>query len=304
MFDPIQQEFLHRGRKEVDLPTPILKTSTITSYSTLSSECDKFTRITSYTTSESVSTKDWDLETFFTFDEGVSLPFSPVPTSLALIFPTPVAKLECTIPADECSTQWDLFLEFLRTSTPNVDDYNNAFKYYKSKMDKQGPIKKYTLKNDDWFGKALDTGWNNMTLAGGLMTGSRFLDEIVHIAHRNGVGVKDFFGGCPQAQKAAANNCQVGLETKFPYQFSDLSDEDAAKEIIKYYGCSLQVAYVRIIHFRNQFPKRKRNICANENWGEAYELPVPTSGEPNKTATMTAITFPAHYDHGKSCKAK
>jgi hypothetical protein len=279
-------------------------TSTSTQFSTLPRECDNFTRITSVTTYEHV-VPDLAPETYFwTFSEGITAPFSPVPTYLPRDKKKPVPRLECAIPADECPEQWALFSEFLRTATPDMKEWNGAYQYYKSKMDKQGSHTAYTLKNDDWYGRAIDVRWQNMSLAGGLLTGSRLLDEILHISHRNGGGLKNFFGGCPQAQKVAANNCQVGLETKFPYQFSDLSDEEAAKHIIKYYGCSLQVAYVRIIRFKNTFPKRERNICTNNGWGETYEQPVPMNGEPDMTAKMTAITFPAHYDHGKSCKTQ
>jgi hypothetical protein len=290
--------------RPITLPTASSTTFTSTSFSTLPRECDNFTRITRVTTSERLWTFYDDIEMFMTIHNGATLP-SHVPTYLPFRNGGSVPRLECVIPAHECSKQWALFSEFLRTTTPDLKDWNRPYQYYKSKMDKPSMSTQFVLKNDDWKGsETFEAEWGEISLAGGLMTGSRLLDEILHILHRNGVGLKNFFGGCPQAQKVAANNCQVGLETKFPYQFSDLSDEEAAKHIIKYYGCSLQVGHVRVIHFRNTFPKRKRDICANDGWGEPYEQPLPTGGEPNMTATTTAITFPAHYDYGKSCKAQ
>jgi hypothetical protein len=284
----------------ITLSTPIFRTRTVTDYADLPTECDGFPRKTGISTYTSVSTFTRSITQFVTAREGASFPFSPSPTKLWAAPFSPIRSMDCVIPPQECPLQWDLFLEFLRSTVPDVGEYNTAFKHLKPMFDKIPQRSGFLLRNDDLRGGGNMTG--SGLLGSGLLTGSVFLDEILHIAHKNGVGVQNFFGKCEQAQKAVIKDCQIGLEKmgkKFPRDFTDMSEEEATALIIEHYGCSLQPAHARIIAFAEENSVTKRDICGWSNWGDAHTPAMPAKGEQGNTAVMSAITFPAHYDHGK-----
>jgi hypothetical protein len=282
------------------LRTTFLGQQTLRRYSRLSSECDGVPRVTETyrTVGDVVNVLEGNLWVTLFPRPGIRLPLSPLPTAI----PMPrerlqVEELNCDIPPEECSHQWSLFLEFLRSTVPDdLDEFKALFPLVQSKLDEFTTFpKEFLLRTDDLWGGA------RMSQTG-LLTGSRFLDELVRFAHRNGMGMRNFFGGCKEARNAAIEDCQVGLERigiKYPYNLADRSDQEATDMVVDYYGCSLQPAHAMVLHFaEEEAPGTKRNICANDGWGEESLIPFAVPGEQQKIAVTSAITFPDFYNPG------
>jgi hypothetical protein len=278
---------------------PTVSTITSTQYAMLPTQCDGQARITAVAKHTEVKTTMVSGDDYITLlsRQSVSLPFTAFNTGFNLPVFQPVPRLECQIPPTECSTQWDLFLKFVRSTRPDVGDFNGLYKMFKPVFDSYPPFDRVFFMKDGYM-------WPGLALAqSGLLTGSPFLDEVMHRAHRFGLGMKTFFGGCPQAQKMAIQDCQNGLEKtgkKFSAQLADLSVEEATDRVIENIGCSLQAAHAMVIHFADeQALGTKRDICANNGWGEDSASSITTTEGPLKTAIMSAITFPSHYNPGE-----
>jgi hypothetical protein len=295
-----KQSLLEVSTSWDSLGTTYIGRQTVRFYSRLSSECDGVPRVTETHSSEGDMTAVLQGNLWVTLfpRPGITLPFSPLPTAI----PMPrerleVEELDCDIPPEECSHQWSLFLEFLRSTVPDdLDEFKALFPLVQSKLDEFTTFpKQFLLRTDDLWGGA------RMSQTG-LLSGSRFLDELVRFAHRNGMGMQSFFGGCKEARDAAIEDCQVGLERigiKYPYNLADRSDQEATEMVVDYYGCSLQPAHAMVLHFaEEEAPGTKRNICANDGWGEERLLPTAEPGEPLKVAVTSAITFPSFYNPG------
>jgi hypothetical protein len=281
-----------------ELANPSITTLTDVQWSTLPTECDGYQRVSAISSSTKLSTKSYTTRMSGTLRKGSTLPFSPHPTTFWWDHRGQFVKpLSCVIPPQECNAQWEIYLNFLRSYLPDLADYGPAYEYYRHELDKyvSKPGKEFILYGIDW-------GETGNFPTSGLLTGSPFLDTIVHLSHRNGLGSAQFFGGCEEAQKALIQDCQNLLKnngTTFPFNFSGLSTEEATKLIVKHLGCSLHAAHARIIHFDPKIPTDKRDICAAGGWGEAWSQATPASGERGDEAVWTEIPFPPYYDNSK-----
>jgi hypothetical protein len=279
---------------------PTVLTTKSTEYSTLPTECDRQPRITSIAVHPTLKTTMalGDLYvTVFSINSTSSIPFTAYNTGIKFNDMQPIPHLDCHIPPTECSTQWNLFLDFVRSTRPDVGDFNGLYQLLTPELDSFQPSINFEM-----MGFNVHPGY--MVAESGLLTGSPFLDGIMQRAHGYGAGMKVFFGGCPQAQKMAIKDCQHRLEermsTKLSTQLSNLSVEDAINQIVEKFGCSLHAAHARVIHFaEEQALGRKRDICANNGWGEDIASSITLPGKLQKTAVMPAITFPSYFDNGQ-----
>jgi hypothetical protein len=277
------------------LQTPLLTTVLQTDYVEMPTQCDGFPRKRGASTYTTVSTVTTEIQFPYTIKKGVSIPFSPHPTTFYSTRLDSASTLDCVIPKQECPKQWELYQEFMRSTIPDVEEYNAAYQFFKPNFENFSSPLTYTPKGNLWV------GYENIT-GSGLLTGSKLLDAIVHITHGNGARVNSFFGGCREAERAAIKDCQAGLERlgkKFPFNFDELSADEAKALIIKHYGCSLQAAAALIIYPHEENLMSPRDVCENNSWGDFHTPATPREKDVIGTAFLPTFTWPRHWDKRK-----
>jgi hypothetical protein len=278
------------------LNSPIVSEGVFTSTTYLPVECDGYTRLSENAYTE-IRTAMSTLSSFYKLRSGSVLPFSPTPTSTYTqthrTEMVPWNTVTCTIPKEECPQQWKQFGTFLRTWKPDFGDMAAAFAYYEARLNNEGSHIRYG--NDS-------------------LTGSNFMDRLVELTYHGRRAVDDFFGRCVEARKHVMRGVQLYLErldwndkwanatrSVGPFRLGELSVEQATELIFDFCTCHLQTDHGMLIQFEQNQAARKRDVCANDGWGDS---PVnlgdrfkPTIKSAS-TATLTAITFPYHYNPG------
>jgi hypothetical protein len=295
-----KSSFLEWTTSTIFFDSPIVSAGVFTSTTYLPTECDGYTRLSKNTYTE-IQTAMFSLSSFFKLRSGSVIPFSPTPTSTYTQTHRtemgPWSTLTCNIPRTECSQQWNQFKTFLRTWKPDFGDMAAAFAYYETRLNSLGG----------------QTKWGNESL-----TGSNLMDSLLELTYHRGAAVEDFFGGCVEAQKHVFRGIQLYREfwdwnnkwrdatqnatsSGVPFRLDERSPDEVREILRDFCSCNLQTDHGILIHFEHPKVARKRDICANDGWGDTPESAdeIRSAGESAPKTTLTAITFPEHWNPSK-----